>query len=73
MTCELIDYLVTATHPDFVISLLEQTSFFKGLFNICKKTSYKPLKQKIVDVFLAIAGRLKKDSLTDKIDSFSFK
>ena len=73
MTCELVDFLVTVTPSAFLISILNQPAFFKGLSNICKKSSYQQLKQKIIDVFLSIAGRLKRDNLSHKINSNSMK
>lgn len=73
MTCELVDFLVTVSSASFVDSLLNQPNFFKGISNICKKTSYQLLKQKIVDVFLSIAGKLQREGLTHTMNSGSMK
>lgn len=73
MTCELVDYLVTVSSPGFLDSLINQSAFFKGLSNICRKTSYQQLKQKIIDVFLSIAGRLKRDKLSSTVNASAMK
>ena len=73
MTCELVDFLVTVCEENFVLTLLDQSTFFKGMSNICKKTSYQQLKQKIIEIFLSIAGRLKRDSLNHKTNSQALK
>lgn len=73
MTCELVDFLVTVSSAEFLNALISQSTFFKGLSNICRKTSYQQLKQKIIDVFLSIAGRLKRDNLSQTISSSAMK
>lgn len=73
MTCELVDYLTTLGPPGFLDALVSQAAFFKGLSNICRKSSYQPLKQKIVDVFLSIAGRLKRDNLSQSVNPGAMK
>ena len=73
MTFQLVDYLVTICNEFFVLNLINESTFFKGIVNIFKKSSYNQLKQKIIDLFLSIAGRLKRNSLNEKVNPDSMK